>query len=563
MVRNKPRAGRPADNMSIFDTINTEATKVRATVSRVIDVDWSDYEAYSANVEPSEDFALAVAPATITPRGYQLAAVEAVTRLYGDTFARGIVGFAPGMGKTIVAQAAVAHHLANHGGRAICVVPPTLKLDPWVREFNKEFPHLKVALVEGQKQADFPADADVVILPDSIIAHRADDAIAFGANILVVDETHRFKNRDAKRTIGLTKVAEKVDAVETPNMIIGLTGTLAVNRPQEIWAPINILGAGRTTAISGGKTWSAFMNRWCETETIMNPKTGRQVKVATGIKPEKMEQLHETLKGACYVRVERDEVLDMPDKVWAVRNLSLQGAALRTYKRAEARFLDWLRETQGDAAAERAAKAEAITKMTALRKEAAKAKIEVTAEYVSQLVAEGEQVVLMGWHTAALGGVDNHTRVWGGVEEALVEAGLRVVKVVGGMTAAAKTDAVDMFKAGEADVLLGQIVAAGTGLNLENSAHLVFMELPWSPGDLIQASDRIYRVTQQRDCTVHVLNAISTIDDTLWARINAKAQVIDRVNSGAPGATIDYGSVEEAVLEYYQHEASRGIKRGE
>lgn len=524
--------------MSIFDSI-TEAVEEAATDAVIEREKWEDFDLFSGNVEPSEDFVFAVTPETIKPRGFQLAAAEAVLR-----FGRGVIGFAPGMGKTLPAQLVAAERHAATGARTVAIVPPTLRLDPWVREFNKEFPSLKVVLLEGRKAGEVAADADVVVVPDSIVSARAEDIIAFGPEVLLIDEAQRFKNREAKRTKGVRDIAAEVAKVED-SIICLLTGTLAVNRPDEIWSPVSI--AQRAAALSGGDSWTAFMDKWCHTETIWTGKT--HVRVATAVKD--IEALHRRLRETSYIRVERDEVLDMPDKVWAVRNLALPASQMVTYRRVEREFLSWLKDVAGEEAMLRAAKAETITRMTALRKEAAAAKVEATAEYVEEIVAQGEPVVLMGWHTSAIGGTDAKGRKHDGVIAALRDRGIEVAKVVGGMTAAQKTAEVDRFKSGEAQVLVGQIVAAGTGLNLENAAHLVFMELPWSPGDLTQASDRIYRVTQRRDCTIHVLNAESTIDQEIWAVINAKAEVVDQINAGQVGATIDPGSVQEEVLSRY------------
>lgn len=523
---------------SIFDNIQQAATTA-ATDAAEERERWEEFVNYSGQVDPSPEFVFAAQPATLKPRGFQLAAAEAVLR-----FGRGVIGFAPGMGKTLPAQIVAACAHAEHGHRTVAIVPPTLRIDPWVREFAKEFPNLTIALLEGRKEEALPADADVVIVPDSIVAARAADIIAFGPEVLLVDEAQRFKNRSAKRTKGVMDIAAEVAKVEH-SVICLLTGTLAVNRPDEIWSPVSI--AQRATALSGGESWTAFMDKWCESETVWTGRT--HVRVATAIKD--IDALHAKLRETSYIRVERDEVLDMPDKVWAVRNLSLPASQMVTYNRIAREFLSWLQEVAGDAAMLRAAKAETVTKMTALRKASAQAKVKAAAEYVEEIASQGEPVVLMGWHTAAIGGTDGHGRHHGGVIAELEERGLRVARVVGGMTSAQKTAEVDRFKAGEADVLVGQIVAAGTGLNLENAANLVFMELPWSPGDLTQASDRIYRVTQKRDCTIHVLNTMGTIDEEIWGAINRKAAVVDRINSGEIGATIDPGSVQEEVLQSF------------
>jgi SNF2 family DNA or RNA helicase len=99
-------------------------------------------------------------------------------------------------------------------------------------------------------------------------------------------------------------------------------------------------------------------------------------------------------------------------------------------------------------------------------------------------------------------------------------------------------------------VLIGNITAAGTGLTLHSSRHVVFCQLPWSPGDYGQAQDRVYRIGQHRHCTTHVLNASEQVSEHLWAVLGSKVAVADAVNTGT-NTTIDASSIEEAVLQSY------------
>lgn len=489
------------------------------------------FRAHSDATAPTPGWSLPIAPAGIELYGYQSAAVETILK-----FRRAIIGFAPGLGKTAVALTAIAA-LAAQGERTVIVVPPSLRVDPWQREAARLFPGLRVAIVEGTKAAPLPSDADVVVIGDSVISQRLADVQAWQPSALVVDEAQRHKNRKAKRSLATTALAEYVRSVS--GTVVLLTGTLAVNNPGETFQPAVIAGIAKE--LSGSENWGDFLTKWCVTETVW---TGvRNVLVPSKDQdPVRMAQLHERLRQTAYVRVERDEVLDMPEKVWAVRDLSLNGA-LSTYRKMERDFLAWVAENRGKGAHERASKAEAITKLMALWAEAGNAKVKAAVEYIASLVEQGEQVVAMAWHK----------NVVAALAAGLAGEGVSSVQVVGGLSSEAKADAQDTFRAGKADVLIGNVTAAGTGLNLDNATQLVFVQLPWSPGDLVQASDRIYRVTQKNACTIHVLNGLDTIDDRMWAVLNAKAEVVDVINTGEAGATIsvDAASVTDSVLADY------------
>lgn len=506
----------------IFAAAETIKVQDEVQVQRI-----ADFATRSHAAQPSPGWEPPVPPATLVPHGYQAAAVETVL-----SYRRALLGFAPGMGKTLVAQMVAAAEVeANRvlGARILVVCPPTLRIDPWADEFRRQFPSVTVAEVTGTKAGRFPAGAQVVILPDSVLAARVEDVEQWAPTGLIFDEAQRFKTPTSKRTKALHAVARLVPA---DGVVLGLTGTLSTARPDDAWAPLRALGPVHARAVSGAADYRSFRDKWCITERVY----GNVVKVvgcsdALG--------LHNALRATAYIRVEREDVLEMPDKVWAPHSLALNGA-LGEYRRVEKDFIAWVRTVAGDDAALRASKAEALVKLNYLRQLAGQAKVGATVEYVASLVEQDEQVVVMGWHSKALVKL----------LVALSAAGITNAAVVGGLSAAEKAAEVERFRSGKAQVLVGNIVAAGTGLNLDAARHLVFMELPWIPGDLIQASDRIYRVSQKRGCTIHVLNAAETVDVRQWGVLNERTRLVDAVNAGME-VTMPADSVQDEVLSSY------------
>ena len=68
-------------------------------------------------------------------------------------------------------------------------------------------------------------------------------------NVLILDESHYVKNKNAKRTKALMKLAKK-----TPHVFL-LTGTPAPNKPVELWSQLNML-------MRIG-TYTSFTHRYC------------------------------------------------------------------------------------------------------------------------------------------------------------------------------------------------------------------------------------------------------------------------------------------------------------
>jgi SWI/SNF-related matrix-associated actin-dependent regulator 1 of chromatin subfamily A len=505
--------------MSIFDNILSAAAESPEPVPTAT----FDGE----RLAPSADFVLPVAPATKTLYAYQLAAVESIL-----TQRRVLLGLQPGLGKTAIIQAVCASVVAD-GGKAVVVVPPSLKISPWANEFAVDYPHLNVEVISGTTPAAFDADADVVIVPDSVLVKRLADVEAFAPSALFVDEAHRFKSRDAKRSKALYAYTQTLPA---DTIVCLATGTLVSNRAGDVWQPLAISSRANAKAVSRGASWSSFLNEWCETETV-HVGGGRFVVNAVGCKDP--EGLRAALVSTCFVSVPREAVLDLPPRTTAVRSLVVNGSGA-TYRRAEKEFLSWVKETRGDAALQRARKAEAITKLQALWEQDGLAKVPAVVDYVSDLVEQGEPVVLFA----------HHKSVVAAIYETLLNAGIRTGSIIGGQSAESKAATVDQFQAGQIDVLIGNIEAAGTGLTLTRSAHVAFAQLPFSSGSYGQACDRVYRIGQTRHVTTHVLNLNEGVSERLWAVLGEKAKVADAINTGTP-STIDFASVEEQVLSSF------------
>ncbi len=72
-------------------------------------------------------------------------------------------------------------------------------------------------------------------------------------------------------------------------------------------------------------------------------------------------------------------------------------------------------------------------------------------------------------------------------------------------------------------VFLLSLKAAGTGLNLTRAEHVVHYDRWWNPAVEAQATDRAYRIGQNRPVQVHRLIAEGTIEDRIADMLHAQA----------------------------------------
>lgn len=111
-------------------------------------------------------------------------------------------------------------------------------------------------------------------------------------------------------------------------------------------------------------------------------------------------------------------------------------------------------------------------------------------------------------------------------------------------------DAVQKFQTDpKVRLFVGNIQAAGVGLDLTAASNVCFLELPWTPGELAQAEDRCHRIGQKDNVTVHYLLATDTIEYEMAELLDAKKKVLNAVLDGRD--TPQESLLTELINKYY------------
>ncbi|KAJ8024541.1 SWI/SNF-related matrix-associated actin-dependent regulator of chromatin subfamily A-like protein 1 [Holothuria leucospilota] len=80
----------------------------------------------------------------------------------------------------------------------------------------------------------------------------------------------------------------------------------------------------------------------------------------------------------------------------------------------------------------------------------------------------------------------------------------------------------------ECRVAILSIMAANSGITLTAASLVVFAELFWNPGILVQAEDRAHRIGQSDAVFIHYLIARGTADDHLWPLVQRKLRILEK-----------------------------------
>jgi SNF2 family DNA or RNA helicase len=130
----------------------------------------------------------------------------------------------------------------------------------------------------------------------------------------------------------------------------------------------------------------------------------------------------------------------------------------------------------------------------------------------------------------------------------------------GGVPRAGRDRMVDQFQSGSASpLLLVSLRAGGTGLNLTAASRVVHYDRWWNPAVEDQATDRAWRIGQQRSVFVHKLVCQGTIEERVDAMINDKRALADAVVGTTGEAWLSELSTDELRdLIVLDHHAVRG-----
>lgn len=422
---------------------------------------------------------------------------------------RGLIADEMGLGKTIQA---LGYLYANPDKRpAVVICPAAVKMN-WAREAAKWVKDTQVIVCSGKNPKANEAltffynsttkvnnkNDRLYIINYDILESWTDFFKAVDLKVLITDECHYYKNNKAKRTKAVKKLAKQAEH------FIALSGTPIVNRPVEFFNALSSIESGLFPSF-----WK-YAQKYCGAK---HNGFGWDFGGATNT-----EELHETLVNTIMLRRKKADVLkELPAKQRAI--VPLEIANRKEYNKVEQDFINWVRETKGKEAAKKASNAEVLGQIEALKQVTIKGKMKAAIDWIKDFIDIDGKLVVFCTHKATI--------------DSLMEQFSDIAVKVDGSTQD-KQAAVDAFQDDEnVRLFVGNIKAAGTGITLTTASNVVFLELPWTPGDLEQAADRCHRIGQEADAiTIWHLLAQNTIEEEIVQMLDKKRKVLDQVLDG-------------------------------
>ena len=378
-------------------------------------------------------------------------------------YGRALLGDEMGLGKTIQAIAVMTHLYAQNKNAHFLVVCPASVLVNWVREIEK-FSKIPAHLVHGgdlEKEFSAWKSGGGVCVTNYESMGKIIDAIdnQMTMALMVIDEAHYIKNPDAKRTKYIHSLENESER------ILLMTGTPLENKVEEMCNLVDFVRPDMSEEIR--KT--AHMSRVPEFREMLAP---------------------------VYLRRLREDVLDELPAIahkeeWCTMtatDINHYVEAIRVRSFNDMRRVSFLQQDMMSSC-----------KMTRIK------------EICSEAKEDGRKVIVYSFFRETVAKV----------EEALSPDVMGTI--TGSTEVEERQNIIDRFKeTKDKHILVCQIQAGGTGLNIQAASIVVFCEPQIKPSLESQALSRVYRMGQNRNVLVHHVLCPETIDEAVAAIFNRK-----------------------------------------
>lgn len=433
------------------------------------------------------------------PNPYPYQIIGAIQATQGKT----LIADEPGLGKTIQA---ILWAAITKPSRLLVICPPNLATN-WHQEITRtgitqNAIHGTLLQIKPTKKTFLFPKTGIIICPDTLLTARPGlqkQIKQWKPLAAIIDESHRYKNPYAKRTKTILRICHP-----TPN-VLALTGTPIVSNPVDLFATLSVLGK-----------LGHFPEDFVNTYTVKNYWGDRKPNPGT------LPDLYDRLDKHVWTRRTKTQVLkDLPPKTRNHQTIDLTKAELDTvFAPLKQKMAAW--ETgpkDPEVLAEHAKRY-----VSQARKATGLAKIPAATEWIINHHT-GTGRPLIAWII--------HKKVATLLNKNLEKAGLKTAIYNGNTPASDRNRIVEDFQAGKIDVLIGQITAAGVGLTLTRAQDALFVETEWTPALIVQAEDRIHRITQTAPVTITTLIATGTLDPVIHKILSQKIKTLDALTPGS------------------------------
>nr|WP_314872663.1 DEAD/DEAH box helicase [uncultured Pseudomonas sp.] len=404
-----------------------------------------------------------------------------------------------GLGKTVQILALLLQRAA--GGPQLVVAPTSVTLN-WQAECRRFAPHLKLQLYQQERNLAELGPGDLVITSYGLLQQDSAAFAAVGWHSVVLDEAQAIKNAQTKR-------AQAAMALQADFRVVA-TGTPLENHLGELWSLFRFINPG----LLGSQ--ESFNSRFANPIEQGNAVARRALKAL--IQPFILRRL-------------KSQVLDeLPARTEITYKVPLSEEEAHLYEALRQQAMDNVSESAPGAGRSFRILAE-ITRLRRFcchpslvmaQSNLPGSKLQAFAALVEELLANGHKALVFSQYVDHLS-----------IVRTLLDAKCIAYQYLDGSVPAKERERrVNAFQAGAGELFLISLKAGGSGLNLTAADYVIHLDPWWNPAVEDQASDRAYRIGQQRPVTIYRLVAENSIEEQIVGLHARKRDLADSLLEG-------------------------------
>ncbi len=435
-----------------------------------------------------------------------------------------------GLGKTIQVLGMLSLERDGRDKGTDLVVVPASLVDNWRLEIERFAPRLRVLIAHPSR---IPSAALKKLGPGEVRAH--DVVISTYGTVMrtawmrsykwrnvILDEAQAIKNPGAKQT----RAVKNLDA----RWRLALTGTPVENRLGDLWSIFDFLNPG---LLGSAKAFGGFCkslaaqrhNAYAPLRKLVQPYILRRLKTDKSViadLPEKTEVDSYCLLSKKQAALYQDSIEELAGIIETLDGIKRRGvvlAFLTRFKQICNHPSQWL----GDGDYE----PRASGKFLRLR------------ELCETIAARQDKVLVFTQYREMTGPLAAYLAQVFGRPGLVFHGGTPVKKRQGLVKSFQENDNLPF--------LVLSLRAGGTGLNLTAASHVIHFDRWWNPAVENQATDRTFRIGQDKNVLVHKFVCRGTVEERINEMLRDKQRLSDEILSGGAEAKLTELSNEELL----------------
>ena len=316
-------------------------------------------------------------------------------------------------------------------------------------------------------------------------------------DMVVLDEAHKCKNPGAKQTKGFLNLKSKY--------MIAMSGTFMLNRPLDLFVPLSWIGYYKD---SYWKFENSFLikDSWGNICGLKNTDLLRNMIID------------------CMIRRKKEEVLDLPDKIYTNEYIEMTDKQQDVYDdviRGIRENLDKIRLSPNPLVEMiRARQATGYPGLLSTNCNES-AKMNRLVDLVEQITANGNKCLVFSNWAEMIEVAANYLKDY---NPAVISGRYNEQHIL---------DSQEKFRNdASCKVICGTIGKMGTGLTFTEANYVIFLDEPWSKGIKDQAVDRTHRIGQTKKVTAITLLCKDSIDERINELVEQKGLITDMLIDG-------------------------------